>query len=309
MFPDPNSANRRLPRAVMALSAAALLSVSSAVGASAEGLRPTIAPARSATLESSAFPTSTNAPHVIADNSIGTDRLSKPATGLPKAPVPIDNVTHLPPGPSVLLDATVLNPTHTRTIGPNQWHRSNDSWCVASLQSVGLGPDLDVNAINATPGEIAVGFDHYYDPGTDPLPCDAQSATYYRGAVEFDWNRVNSFISADGGHFGSAVLQFQQDTGTQLCIDHISVRSDPWENPGDLPDDGLALYPTTTQLPGGGFTDEVDVTAAIALSAGLGGGVAPHLHFVYAGSNEDLNAQDNNRCDSTLSGFRLLMNP
>ena len=128
-------------------------------------------------------------------------------------------------------------------------------------------------------------------------------------------NAVKSFINAGGGQFKSASLSFQQDTGAQSCIDHLVINSDPWETwngatQGDLPADGLALYPQVTPLPSGGVSGQVDVTGALALSVGLNGGAAGlHFHFVFVGKDENIYAQDNNQCDSTISHLVLGMSP
>jgi hypothetical protein len=215
----------------------------------------------------------------------------------------------------VALQPLILNPTRTLTIDNHYSHISTDSWCVTSLQEVGLAPDLDVAALDQNVGKVAVGFSHYYDAGTDPFPCDAQADTYYRGGVGFDMNAVNTLIGADNGQLNSASLIFQQDSGSQSCIDHIAVNSDPWESwngatQGDLPDGGLALYPQMTPRSVGGFTGQVGVTAPLALSVGLGGGAAaPHLHFVFVGKDENIYAQDNDSCDSTISNLVLGVYP
>jgi hypothetical protein len=47
-------------------------------------------------------------------------------------------------------------------------------------------------------GEIAVGYQHFYDPGTDPLPCSHTVDAFFRGAVRFDLSDFtnNRFIGA-----------------------------------------------------------------------------------------------------------------
>jgi hypothetical protein len=194
------------------------------------------------------------------------------------------------------------------------YHTSNNSWCVGSLSSHGLGPDIDTGPLNAPgSGKLAVGFAHYFDPGTDPFPCPEQAATYYRGGVAFDMNALSNFVKTNG--LKSVSLEFRLDSGNGSCIDHIGVDSDVWENlrgsTGDMPDDGgLQLHPNVFPLSSGALQGEVAVTAPIALSIAFGGGTAnPHLHFVFVGTNENIYAQDNNMCDSIISTMFLVVTP
>jgi hypothetical protein len=189
-------------------------------------------------------------------------------------------------GISSLLNTPIdLYPTLTLSNSNHYQHTSDKSWCVGSLQTVGLGPDLDVSSLGRS-GKLAVGYSHYYDPGNDPFPCDAQDATYYRGSVGFDMNALGTYVHDHG--LKSAYLEFRLDTGNGSCIDHIGVSSDPWENLG------------------GGLGGELDVTAPLALSLAYGN---PHMHYVFVGKDENVYAQDNNTCDSVINNLFLVVTP
>jgi hypothetical protein len=196
-----------------------------------------------------------------------------------------------------------LFPTKTLTSDDHYSHTSNDVWCVTNLSGHGLGPDINVTTLG---NRIAVGFSHYYDSGSGPFPCEEQADDFYRGGVGFDMSAVNTFAKVHG--LASAAVLFRQDTGSVPCIDHIGINSDPWESltPGSvsiLPDGVLPVSPLMAPA-SPGFLGQADVLAPIALGVGLGG-VSPHMHFVFVGRDENLYAQDNNRCDSTISTLVL----
>jgi hypothetical protein len=196
-------------------------------------------------------------------------------------------------------------------------HNSGDVWCGGvppfgggALYDHGTAPDYDVTALG---NRLAVGYIHFFDSGSDPLPCSSQGDEFYRGGVGFDSAAINTFIKGHG--LSSATLTFRQDNGTQSCIDHIGVNSDPaWDTlvPGAtdvLPEGPPDIVPKMTPASGGGFLGQADVSAALRFSLLFNGGtVNPHLHFVFVGADEDIYAQDNVACDSTVSSLALQLN-
>jgi hypothetical protein len=300
-------------RTTIALALATLVVAASAPGASAA---------------SAAADTRTFAPVPARLIGSGGELTNKAGTGL-LTPHAVANTGGLPVDqggtsvrgfPSTLNGGTVgavtaatpidLYPTLTLNSFNHYAHTSNDSWCAFNLQTVGLAGDFDVSALDRA-GKLAAGYGDYYDPGSGLFPCDAQSATYYRGGVGFDMTALSKYVGANG--LKSVYLEFRLDTGNGSCIDHIGVNSDPWEHlagsSGDLPDGGVALHPHIITLSGGGLAGELEVTAPIALSMAFGGGAAnPHLHFVFVGPVENINAQDNNiarRSSATHSSWWL----
>jgi hypothetical protein len=216
------------------------------------------------------------------------------------------NKCPVPTGPS----SVTLPATRTLTTVKDYSHMSGAAWCWDALWTRGTMPTYDVSTLG---GKIAIGFEHWFDAGQDPLPCQAQSDDFYRGGVGFDASTITTFINNHG--LTSAKLKFRQDTGTQSCIDHVGYNSDPsWDSltPGSidvLPDGGSPITPLVTSASGAGFWGTADVSAPLGFSLLLNGGtVNPHLHFVFVGTDEDIFAQDNTTCASTISMLVLQLN-
>lgn len=60
--------------------------------------------------------------------------------------------------------------------------------------STGSAPPL---SFHAGPGEAMVGFDDYYDPGTNPFPCSTSRMATYRSVVVFDLSQFDQVVSGD----------------------------------------------------------------------------------------------------------------
>jgi hypothetical protein len=209
-------------------------------------------------------------------------------------------------GPSTL----TLHPSKFVSSTKNYSHDSGDAWCFDALDDVGTRPIYDVTALG---DRLAVGYYHYFDSGSDPLPCSAQRDEFYRGGVGFDNAAITAFIKDHG--LTSATLTFHQDSGTQSCTDHIGVNSDPaWDTlvPGStdvLPEGPPDMNAAMTAVGGGGFLGQADVSAPLGLSLVFNGGtIDPHLHFVFVGADENIYDQDNKACESTISALALQLN-
>jgi hypothetical protein len=196
-------------------------------------------------------------------------------------------------------------------------HDSSDVWCGGipplgggALDDHGLAPSDDLMTLG---NRLAVGYYHYFDSGNDPLPCTSQYDEFYRGGVGFDTTAITAFINNHG--LTSAKLKFRQDSGTQPCIDHIGTNSDPaWDTLTSggidvLPDGSPQTNPLMAPATGGGFWGTADESGTLGLALIFDGGtIDPHLHFVFVGTNEDIYAQDNNACESTISSLVLQLN-
>jgi hypothetical protein len=187
-------------------------------------------------------------------------------------------------------------------------HASQNFYCNIpapgqGLSSTGTGGDLGTGP---TPPEIGVGYMHSYDPGQDPFPCDFTDNAFYRGAVQFQMNKVNQFVQAHG--LKKATLSYSVDSGYPGCISEIDITSaDPWRDPNH-PDEvaggGIKLTAPQDAI-NGSFS--VDVTGWIAVEAAAGTSGSPNMHFVFIGINEDQTVQENKSCETVLGEFQLTL--
>lgn len=67
-------------------------------------------------------------------------------------------------------------------------NRNNAPWC--GLNRRGLGSPVT----QPNEGEFIAGFNNFYDPGTDPIPCDHQISLIYAGVVRFDLSDIQNKI-------------------------------------------------------------------------------------------------------------------
>ena len=195
----------------------------------------------------------------------------------------------------------VLQPTKTvTTLADGGDHYSSDVWCAGQFHPALPVAPPDLSAIGGQ-SELAYGYEHYYDPGTNPLPCWASHDWYMRGGVGFDMDAATQFLNAHG--IASAVLQWSVVDGQPGCTLTVYVSSDTWESqtPGAYPYTNsnspmLALGSSITPGPqGSGTSWSLAVGDVLKLSDLLGGRISPHLHFVFKGGDETFN-HDNNTC-------------
>ena len=57
--------------------------------------------------------------------------------------------------------------------------------------------DIPPTAFSAGSGQILVGFDDYYSPGSGPLPCNDFRTAIFRGGLRFDLSPFDSIVSSD----------------------------------------------------------------------------------------------------------------
>jgi hypothetical protein len=64
-------------------------------------------------------------------------------------------------------------------------------WCTSRGDVPPLAP------ITMGTGEVKVGFDDFFRPGTDPFPCDDIRNAIFRGGVRFDLSQFDEIVSAN----------------------------------------------------------------------------------------------------------------
>lgn len=216
--------------------------------------------------------------------------------------VPGPNPCILLPGgcnPAPKLPANLVLSPNASWYSYKSHHEENDPFYC--FQTNGYGPDLTTSFPNA-----AVGFEHYNDPGTQPFPCWNWTDTFYRGAVQFDWNQVNSYVQAHG--IKSATLTYSASQGSVSCVSQIQENSDDVATYNPFPDvlpGGSSLTPAPQNVSGGA---SVDLAGVLAFGQ-IFGGIDPHMHFVFIGKDESLSEQDNNVCNAVLGNFKLTVAP
>ena len=149
------------------------------------------------------------------------------------------------------------------------------------------------------PAEMKVGFDHFYDPGTNPLPCEVTRDFFFRGAVKF---RLTAIQKLPRKLVTRAILNFVvrasvlrlpngQTRTTASCVDEVLVANvDPTGVKGPTPGSGIAVHG-----PG------ADVTAVVQAWVS---GSQPNFGFVLKGRDEGT-PKDNAACFSFVRNVTL----
>jgi hypothetical protein len=99
------------------------------------------------------------------------------------------------------------------------------------------------------PNEVMVGFDDFFNPGTDPFPCKSVRASVFRGGVVFDLSQFDSIVAAN--------LLFNVDNSLDRSGGEATGQSPPQSVATTLgmgtqafsrtmPDDNEATLPSTT---------------------------------------------------------------
>jgi hypothetical protein len=112
----------------------------------------------------------------------------------------------------------------------------------------------NMNTFSPGTGQIIVGFDDWFSPGSDPFPCNVYRSFVFRAGVKFDLSQFNSIVAAnllfDTGNSisrqnGEVVGQSPPASfATTLGLAHNTLGTD-----NDLVDDDEAsLAPTSGSL-------------------------------------------------------------
>jgi hypothetical protein len=209
----------------------------------------------------------------------------------------------------------------------NHAYPSNKTYWPCGTSSRGTG----VEAPNVN--EVFAGYDHFFDAGAKPLPCQERTNDIYRGAVWFDLSEIRSKLP--GVSVTSASLHFRKVAsvtrmtdgnpfpGTRYCANELLVASVDWRK--GLPSGSLpagSFFHSLSELPpkGGSFAG-----VKCDLGGGLGGlffcsvevgpavnnwvtGKEDDFGFVIKGEDEAPTTEDNAACWTRYDNFELVVN-
>jgi hypothetical protein len=153
------------------------------------------------------------------------------------------------------IETMTLQPSNLMTSNHGYW-ANNDGPPYCGSHTNGLGPE------QPNPGQILVGYDRYWDPGTQPFPCWETSDHVYRGAVKFDPTPWLHDLIEPNKFLITAKLRFDvsyEDWGCPATADLLQANVD-WTGgtPDLIPGDEMFSVPITDQ-----HTNEVDVSMAV----------------------------------------------
>ena len=183
----------------------------------------------------------------------------------------------------------------------HEWE--NATYC---FYSRGLGPSFSPSG-----SQILVGFEDFWDPGTNPFPCWEKIDHAYRTAISFDMGPLA------GKKLWNATLTFtnQKTVATifgapATCLSEIMLGNSDWSGATDLiQGDSYLDLPTGTGVnvnnPTVHITNstayKIDVTDAVRSWLN---GSRPNFGFVFRGPRENY-AKDNDQCGSFFGDIKL----
>ena len=177
-----------------------------------------------------------------------------------------------------------ISPALMETIEVDRWCPDLGSWH-CGLREHGCAPNKPDPAIG-----VAVGYDRYYYPGTNPFPCPEAWNSALRGWIYFDTSPINN------KRIFSAKLNWNRDT--QQTIGNVAT-----------PEGNCAagLYKASmSRGPNGklfNFPESgTDISETVRFWAV---GREPNDGLLFIGPIESLGHKNNDRCISTLSNFKL----
>jgi hypothetical protein len=170
------------------------------------------------------------------------------------------------------------------------------------LEVGGTAPDAPAAGFHS------VGYEHRFDAGTKPFPCQSRINHVHRLVTAFDLSPIPH--ATTGVHAVSATLSFdkRRGAGNHDCEDHVlavadigpetgspinPASNDKWENP-------VPLLTNTAACKSGRCTMDVAGQVNDWIH-----GIMKEQGFVLRGEDERLNANDNVSCRNEYSNFRL----
>lgn len=89
-------------------------------------------------------------------------------------------------------------------------HDSAKVWCFGVVERGGRGSSVQP----PVSGEMTVGFENSYDPGTEPFPCDFRYSRAYQGAFRFDLEDIRGkFVT------GAWLQLWRRDTDVPVAVE------------------------------------------------------------------------------------------
>jgi len=207
------------------------------------------------------------------------------------------------PAPVKTIDLSPVDP-HGLAVGRTEAIGST-GFCITSQ-------NIPPEPLSAGQGEVLVGFDDFFNPGTDPFPCKNLRDDVFRGAVLFDVSQFDSIATADllFNVDGTVDRQGGQNLGQspiQSAATTLGVATEAFSS--FMRDDNEVPLPPTGP--------SIDVNVSSQVRDWIGN-VHPNFGFVLGGPRPAIPqpppsnvAEDNDAQASFYSGFKLhiLYNP
>ena len=159
---------------------------------------------------------------------------------------------------------------------------------------------LPEGSVDPAKEPVGVGYDHYYDPGTQPCPCWQWVNCVYRGFVRFDMSQLQKkgVASAvlkwnDNPEIKGSIAPAQGDD----CVKAVAIAETDW-NDFSIPGEFLGGNPSLATSTG----PQVIVTNTVIEWLN---GQKENFGWFFVGENEKLGVKNNNDCKSNLSNLRL----
>jgi hypothetical protein len=194
------------------------------------------------------------------------------------------------------------------------------------------GKGLNLHGTGGTPYQdpsgVQIGYDHYFDPGVDPLPCSDKIDEVERGGIRFDMGQALKFASDHG--IKGATLSFRlkethlDESGNTdnsiSCLDRIAVANDLWWTWAPNSHDFIPTGPISITVPhgnlrGAGAEDGARMNPDGSFSVDVGAILLQQLSFsgptvtgswVLIGQDESF-PENNDVCLSSYDHFTLTL--
>src|SRR5260370_2139350 len=201
--------------------------------------------------------------------------------------------------PDTVEETVTLTPANLKTwIHLDHAYPSNTTHWPCGLSARGLGASYGPRG-----GEIVVGYEHFFDAGTKPLPCQERIDHMYRGTVRFDVGDIVAKAPPLHVFVKKATLNYKP---TGDCPNQLLIAAEDWVkgSPADLVKVDLfaELGPCGIGNPAGCSFDVSTVVNNWATGAEHEG--YANYGFVLRGNNE-INSEDNDTCITRYSNFSL----
>ena len=206
-----------------------------------------------------------------------------------------------------------LSPSDLKTWEAGDYkYPSNTVYWPCGLVSTGVG------GVRPEEGEMIVGYDHYFNSGTQPTPCQEKLDHVYRGTVRFDLRGIISKAPKFHVYVSSAKLNYRKKESLQKygggepmtgreCVATLLTASADWtkETKSDVLIPGI-LYKTLA----GSVSDSICGLGGCSIEVGpmvnnWVTGKEDNNGFVIRGENEGLLEEDNAACRTSYDKFSL----